>query len=148
MNKIIGYCVLIYIMMKCLHLIKNWHHYLKISFSIGEFSMIYYIHEQKSKSTNLDVLLAIGQFISITFFCFYSFTDICFDTIDRVIPSPLIIAILVYMYLDVIYGLIRVDKFFVKAIFNLIITVLLMLSWLSVNKYVVYLGASIYLRIP
>lgn len=93
--------------------------------------MIFYIQRNKYKANTFDLVAATFLFLSITFFLFYSFTDICFSTINKLIPIPVLGFFIAYMIVDIVYGLFRLSNFIKHAIFNTVITIFVAISWIS-----------------
>lgn len=107
-----------------------------------------YARKNHYDSTTLRVLLCSIVFMDLTIFFFLAFMNICFDTIVSHPPLWLMAILFTIMALDLVAELYFKRRPSLAFVMNLMIMVLLILSWTVENQWALYLSALVLLRFP
>lgn len=113
--------------------------------------MINYAHGQRNQynSTPLRTLACTVVFLDLSAFFFLSFMNICFDEIVSHPPVWLLFILFMIMALDLLAELYFKKRITIVFCLNLVIIVLLSLSWvIKKPTVVIFLSGLVFLRFP
>ena len=96
--------------------------------------MINQIYGHRRYITKFELICAVTMFLTLTFFFFYTFLNICFDTIVTDPPIALMVILFAVLLADLIgYAIVQGKVLSVRSGVNLCIIVFLFLSWILNN---------------
>ena len=118
-------------------------------YSYALCSMIARVHSHRRYATVPELVSVTCTFAALTFFFFFTFLNICFESIVSDPPFFLMIIMILLLGLDL--GL---DIYLTRGhispliLMHLSIIVILTLSWVLENTVLLYLSACVFLRFP
>ena len=110
--------------------------------------MIKRITRTKKDIAVWEFLSTLVLFIAITFFLFYSFANLCFDTLLADPSLPLMVVCITVLAVDETVLIYIEKKITILIILNIIIIVSIILAWTLNTSWAKFLSLTIFLKFP